>query len=254
MCVVLEEILYRYTVPTFFSSDKSMPPYNYYLCRSDKQTKERHLSKAHSGIKMHLIQFVDATAPIAAEALHAYKSICLKKLDITKEATNSSASEISLSPLLQQNEKTHFDSFLLNDQSKSFDETSIGSHSTVDEKMDMVVTMLKDLSTKMEQGKNPSSNCSTSDISVLVNELNADKDTHSGNAAVDWSKIENIIQLTEIVKSVRFFATDGQNQKGCVRCQVCFQYLSSRDNHLKRFDLTRIEEDRGGSVASHIKK
>ena len=44
-------------------------------------------------MKMHLIHFIDATAPIAAEALDAYKSICLKKLEITNKVIDSSQSE-----------------------------------------------------------------------------------------------------------------------------------------------------------------
>ncbi|CAB4001161.1 Hypothetical predicted protein [Paramuricea clavata] len=105
-----------------------MSPYNYYLCRSDKQTKERHLSKAHGGMKTPLVQFVDATAPIAAEALDTYKRICLKKLEITKETIYSSQSEDGLlSPTHQSLDKT----------------LSIG-HSNLEEKMDTVVSMLKD--------------------------------------------------------------------------------------------------------------
>jgi hypothetical protein len=214
-----------------------MSPYNYYLCRSDKQTKERHLSKAHSGMKTHLVQFVDATAPIAAEALDAYKSICLKKLEITKETINSSQSEDGLlSPTHQSLDKTF----------------SIG-HSNLEEKMDVVVSMLKDLSTKIDQQKVPSATSTASDMSILVNELTTDKYMQSSISCVDWSKIENIIQLTEKIKGVRFFAGAENYQKGCVRCQLCFEYLSSRDNHLKRHDPIRIEED-GRSVASHIKK
>ena len=207
-------------------------------------------------MKMCLAQFVDATAPIAAEALDAYKSICLKKLEITKEAIKYSQSKDGLlSPeILKEHEKTHFDSLLLNDKGETFDETSsIGDHGKLEEKMDVVVTMLKDLSSKIEQQNIPLATSSASDMSILVNELTIDKDTQSSIAGVDWSKIENVIQLTEKVKSVRFFASTENYQKGCVRCQLCFEYRCSRDNHLKRHDPTRIEED-GRSVASHVKK
>ena len=231
---MLSSVLYPHF---FFSVDKSMSPYNYYLCRSDKQTKERHVSKAHSGMKMHLIHFVDATAPIAAQALDAYKSICLKKLEITNKVINSSQSEDCLLLPSHQN----------------LDETlSIGGHSKLEDKMDVVVTMLKDLSTKIEQQTVPSATSTASDMSNLVNELTTDKFIQSSTSCVDWSKIENIIQLTEKVKTVRFFASAENCQKVCVRYQLCFEYLSSRDNDLKKHDPMRIAED-GRSVASHIR-
>ena len=114
--------------------------------------------------------------------------------------------------------------------------------------MDVVVTMLKDLSTKIEQQTVPSATSTASDMSNLVNELTADKYIQSSTSCVDWSKIENIIQLTEKVKTVRFFASAENCQKGCVKCQLCFEYLSSRDNDLKKHDPMRITED-GHSVA-----
>jgi hypothetical protein len=119
-----------------------MSPHNYYLCRSDKQTKERHVSKAHSGMKTHRICFVDATAPIAAEALDAYKCVCLKKLEIsqtTKKAVDSSQSE-------SQSEESKDGLSALSHQ--NLDETSIENDHKLEEKMDLVVTMLKDLSPK----------------------------------------------------------------------------------------------------------
>ena len=215
-----------------------MSAYNYYLCRSNKQTKERHASKAHSGMKTHLIRFVDATAPIAAEALDAYKSTCLKKLEITHKTINSSQCEDShLSP-----------------SDQNLDETlPVGSHSNLEQKIDMVVTMLQDISTKIDQQKVPPATKTASDMSVLVNELTTDESLQGSISCVDWSKIENIIQLTEKVKSVRFFAGAENCKTGCVRCQLCFEYLCLRDNNLKKHDPMRVGED-GCSVASHIKK
>ncbi len=95
---------YIIIVSHFCSSDKSMSPYNYYLCRSDKQTRERHLLKAHGGMKINLIQFVDDTAPMAAEALNAYRSACLTKMEIPKEVINSS-NDGCLSEIQKEKEK-----------------------------------------------------------------------------------------------------------------------------------------------------
>ena len=100
--------------------------------------------------------------------------------------------------------------------------------------MDVVVNMLKDLSTEIEQQTVPSATSTASDMSNLVNELTTDKYIQSSPSCVDWRKIDNIIQLTEKVKTVRFFASAENCQKGCVRCQLCFEYLSSRDNDLKK--------------------
>jgi hypothetical protein len=129
----------------------------------------------------------------------------------------------------------------------------IGDHGTLEEKMDTVVSMLKDLSTKIEHQNAHTVTHTPSDMSVLVTELTTDKDSQSSIASVEWSKIENIVQLVEKVKSIRFFANTENFGKGCVRCQLCFEYLSSKDNHLQRHDPMRNDKD-GQSVASHIKK
>lgn len=153
MCTV-QYVIYSFCYN--FSCDKSMSPYNYYLCRSDKQTYKRHLSKAHSGMEMHRIEIIDAAAPMAAEALNAYKSVCLKK---TKETIGTSQSKDSFLLLEKQKdkEKTPFDSLLFkapNDEGKTSDEgMNIGDHGRLEQMMDVVLTMLTNICTKMEQPK-----------------------------------------------------------------------------------------------------
>ena len=78
--------------------------------------------------------------------------------------------------------------------------------------------MLQDISTKIDQPKVPPATKTASDMSVLVNELTTDESRQGSISCVDWSKIENIIQLTEKVKSVRFVAGAENCKTGCVRC------------------------------------
>ena len=104
--------------------------------------------------------------------------------------------------------------------------------------------MLKNVSIKIGQQK-PST---IPDISTIVKELSTDE-----NHQVDWSAIENIIDLTEKVQSIRFFA--GQfGEKGCVRCETCFNYLFSRDGTLTKRDSLLVDDDDGQAIATHIKR
>ena len=129
----------------------------------------------------------------------------------------------------------------------------VGSLSNLEQKIDMVVTMLQDIYTKIDQQKVPPATKTASDVSVLVNELSTDESLQVNISCVDWSKIENIIQLTEEVKSLRFFSGAENCKTGCVRCKLCFEYLCLPDNNLKKHDPMRVGED-GCSIASHIKK
>ena len=49
-----------------------MSPLKFYLCRSDKQTKTRHIEKV-TDVENNHIQFVDINALEAKEALNCYR-------------------------------------------------------------------------------------------------------------------------------------------------------------------------------------
>ena len=187
-----------------------MSPFNYYLCRSDKQTKTRHLEKSHAktAAGKNKVRFVDTNAMEAKEALKCYKIACNKK---TPEKGQRCEVFGRQSPLLPEDEistATH------KQQSSETSEISDNTDS-LKSKVDTVIHMLKNGSIKIEQQK-PST---IPDISTIVKELSTDE-----NHQVDWSAIENIIDLIEKVQSIRFFA--GQcGEKGCVRCETCFNYL-----------------------------
>ncbi len=108
--------------------------------------------------------------------------------------------------------------------------------------------MLNKLSAKIEESKTPE----IPDMSTMLQEQSKD----GLISDVDWSKLENIIDLSTKVPSVRFFAGTGSNgQKGCVKCQVCFDYLCSHDNGLRKCDPLVLEtDDHGEAAAKHIRK
>ena len=116
---------------------------------------------------------------------------------------------------------------------------------TLEDKMDAVIDILNKLSAKIEHPK-----VGIPDMPTMLQEKFMDKSDPDGN--VDWSKIENIIDLTSQVTSVRFFA--GQNgKKGCIRCQVCFEYHCSRDTGLMKCDPSETD-DNGEAADKHIRK
>lgn len=102
--------------------------------------------------------------------------------------------------------------------------------------------MLKNLSTKMGQTKPP-----VPELSLVVKELSMDKDTQ-----IEWSSIDNIIDLTEKIPTIRFFASDSSEDstKGCVRCQTCFEYLCTRDGRISRLK----KQDECHATEAHVKK
>jgi hypothetical protein len=76
-----------------------------------------------------------------------------------------------------------------------------------------------------------------------------DKDTH-----VEWNSVENIIDLTEKIQPIRFFASE-DNTKGCVRCQTCFDYLCMRDGNISRLKQKNfISNNDGYATDDHIRK
>ena len=118
---------------------------------------------------------------------------------------------------------------------------------TLEGKVDTVIDILNRLTSKLEQ---PKSVVNIPDMSAMLQEKFMDKNDPDVN--VDCSKIENIIDLTTKVPSVRFFA--GQNgQKGCERCQVCFEYHCSRDSGLTKCDPSEID-DNGEAAEKNMRK
>ncbi len=104
--------------------------------------------------------------------------------------------------------------------------------------------MLKKLSTKNEQ----QTSSTFPDVSTIVKELSTDE-----KSQLDWSTIENVIDLTEKVPSSRLFA--GQfGQNSCFRCEICFNYLFSRDGVLTKRDPLLVDDDDGQAITTHIKK
>ena len=122
---------------------------------------------------------------------------------------------------------------------------SHGSQQVLESKMDTVIHMLNKLSSKIEQPRT----VDIPDMSVMLQEQMRNDDLDS---KIDWGRIDNIINLTTKVPSVRFFA--GQDgQKGCVRCQVCFDYHYFRDSGLRKSDPSEAD-DNGQAAAKHIRK
>lgn len=221
-----------------------MSPFKYYLCRSDKQAKNRHLTSVHSEKTNNDVVFVKTNALEANEALNCYIMACEKKTDRNEnkidQATNKSTAD-SYGEMETENlcEEEHLAELV----SEEEQESHISGDGVIEMKLDTVIGMLKTLSTKIEQPKTPA----VSDLSVMIKELSTDKDSQ-----LDWSTAENTIDLTEKVESVRFFA--GQfGQKGCIRCQTYFDYLCARDSVLTKCDPL-LAEDGGHAIATHIKK
>lgn len=238
-----------------FSSDKTMSPFKYYLSRSDKQAKDRHSSTAHDGIDSNLIQFVSTDAICAKEAMNAYTLACirgkrqedqLKQLPHGHSVNDSGTSNSGV----DENKKRQSEEQLDKGISYSMEEKKANNSQTssFEGKIDKVILMLNKLSTKLEESKK----VEIPEMSTILQEQSKD----GLISDVDWSKLENIIDLTTKVPSVRFFAGAGPNgKKGCVRCQVCFDYLCSHDNGLRKCDPLVLEtDDHGEAAAKHIRK
>lgn len=73
-----------------------MNPFKYYLCRSDKNTKQRHIETSH-GTNSGDVLFAKIDQFEAKEGLHFYKMACEKKESKDKPTTKLSASS-GLSP------------------------------------------------------------------------------------------------------------------------------------------------------------
>lgn len=186
----------------------------------------------------------------AKEAMNAYTNACKKKDQQDEQILEQESAELFdfESPGSQVNEEPAFEKDLDVRLSDSSEQTkvNVSQTNTLESKMDTVIHILNKLSSKIEHPKT----IDIPDISTMLQEQSKDKSDLDGN--VDWSKIENIIDLTTKVPSVRFFA--GQDgQKGCVRCQVCFDYHCSRDSGLKKCDPSETD-DNGEAAAKHIRK
>ena len=83
---------------SIFSSDKTMNPCKYYLCRNDKNTKQRHIEAAHK-MDSSSVQFATIDQFEAKEALHLYEVACKNR--VAKNADPSAVDQFanSFSPL-----------------------------------------------------------------------------------------------------------------------------------------------------------
>lgn len=229
-----------------------MSPLKFYLCRSDKQTKTRHIEKVHAitDAQNSHIQFVDINDLEAKEALNCYrKAINMttvekgNKYSQETTATGQSAGASILSPLQVEDEIPAENLLPSADEHQTTGTSQISYDNALESKLNTVIDMLKNLSTKIEK---PSPSYPA--ISTIVKELSTNE-----NSQLDWRTIENVMELTEKVSSIRFFA--GQNgQNGCVRCQTCFDYVFAREGVLAKRDPMLIDNDDGQAIANHIKK
>lgn len=229
-----------------------MSPFKYYLCRSDKQTKQRHLATVHSMEESCHVRIVDINALEAKEALNCYRMACDKKIEKKgnnkdQATTDKSAAASSLLPEDEIETENPFEELhpakLVSGEEEATEASHTSGDCVLESKVDTVIDMLKNLSTRIQQPKTPA----IPDLSVMIKELSTDKCSQ-----LDWSTAENIIDLTEKVQTVRFFA--GQfGQKGCVRCQTCFDYLCARNSVLTKHDPLLADDD-GHAIATHIKK
>ena len=211
-----------------------MNPFKYYLCQNDKNTKQRHIEVAHK-TDSNGVHFATIDQFEAKEALHLYEMACRKRLakiadipDADLPATGNSC----LSPNGNGETETFITDSAENpsehDSSEPVSKCQIiekkqddeASKSRIEDKLDSVIEMLENLSTKPASGETKQS---FPELSVVVKQLSMEKDTH-----LEWHLFENIIDLTEKVKTIRFFASE-DNTKGCVRCQTCFDYPCTRD-------------------------
>ena len=223
-----------------------MSPFKYYLSRSDKQAKARHSSTAHNGLESGLIEFVGVDTADGKEAMDAYVNASKKRKDQQdKQIKNPSTKLYDLESKVAPEPITMIYPDVRSPD--SLEQTSSGAKitNTLEDKMDTVIDILNKLSAKIEHPK-----VGIPDVPTMLQENFMDKNDPDGN--VDWSKIENIIDLTSQVTSVRFFA--GQNgKKGCIRCQVCFEYHCSRDTGLMKCDPSETD-DNGEAADKHIRK
>ena len=227
-----------------------MNPCKYYLCRNDKNTKQRHIETAHK-MDSCSVQFATIDQFEAKEALHLYEVACKNR--VAKNADPSAVDQFanSCSPL-DGGSKTTAESPFEDDSDELVNECKIienkqdevANNSTIEVKLDTVIGMLENLSTKVGQTKQ-----SFPEMSVVVKELSMDKDTH-----VEWNSVENIIDLTEKVQAIRFFASE-DNKKGCVRCQTCFDSLCMRDGNISKLkQKSFISNTDGYATDNHIRK
>ena len=150
----------------------------------------------------------------AKEALKSYKIASNKKTPEQGQSCEVSERQFPLPP-----EHEISNDLLMPTHKQQSTETSQVSDDTdgLESKVDTIIHMLINVSIKTEREKSST----YPDLSTIVKELSADE-----NSQVDWSAIENMIDLTEKVRSITFFA--GQfGQKGCVRCEICHNYLFS---------------------------
>ena len=82
------------------SVDKTISPFNYYLCHSDKQTKMQHVEKCHAKTDAGKSKerFVDINAMEAKEALKSYKIASNKKTPEQGQSCEVSERQFPLPP------------------------------------------------------------------------------------------------------------------------------------------------------------
>lgn len=180
-----------------------MSPFKYYLSHSDKQAKDWHSSTVHGGLESNLIEFVSIDAVDAKEAMNAYVNACKTNDQHDEQLEKASGKlcdlegEVSQEPTIEK----YFDVR----SSDSLEQTTseIPITNTLKNKLNTVIDMLNKLSSRMEKPKA----VDVPDLSTMLQEKLMDKINLDGN--VDWSKIENIIDLTTKVPT-----TKNQGEKG----------------------------------------
>jgi hypothetical protein len=229
-----------------------MNPFKYYLCRNDKNTKQRHIEVAHKKDSTG-VHFATIDQFEAKEALRLYEIACRKRLAKNADTPDIDVLSATGSSDLSSNGNSESETFI-SDNAENPSEDDSGepvskcqiienkqddeaSKSRIEVKLDTVIGMLENLSTKAGETKQ-----SFPQLSVVVKQLSQEKDMH-----LEWNSFENIIDLTEKVKTIRFFASE-DNTKGCVRCQTCFEYLCTRDGR-----LNQTSHD-GHATDDHIRK
>lgn len=176
------------------------------------------------------MRFVDINAVEASEALECYKIACGTKTTAKGGKRHDSTERLPPKDVTveQSTETTQ----------------PLDGIDGLEAKVDTVIDILKKLSTKIEE---PPPRPSFSDVSTIAKELS------TADENIDWNAIENIIELTENVPTIRFFS--GQfSKKGCVRCEICFNHIFCRDAVSTKRDPLLVEDDDGQAIATHIKK
>ena len=122
-------------------------------------------------------------------------------------------------------------------------------HTGIEEKLDSIIDMLDKLSVKFgDSASNPKP--AFPELSVLINELSSD----SANAStLDWSSVDNIIDLTGKIEYIRFFAST-DNTKACICCQTCFDYLCMEDRVLRKLKEQGVTGTDNHAIDAHIRK